>query len=280
MQNPSMQEVVLYQKDSRIARITLNRPEKLNAINEQMPRAIAEKVSLANEDDEVHVIVLSGAGKGFCSGYDLQQFAETPRPTLGSQDMPWDPMVDYKFMKSCTDNFMSLWRSYKPVICKIHGYAVAGGSDIALCSDIIIMADDAQIGYPPARVWGCPTTMMWVYRLGVEKAKRMLLTGDLVSGKEAEKMGLVYKSVPAKDLDSETEKLAQRMAAIPKNQLMMQKMAINSAYNNMGMETTQMMATMFDGIARHTPEGVAFKKRCEEVGFKQTVMERDSGKSI
>src|ERR1700722_15314108 len=110
MQNQPMEEVVFYQKDSRVARITLNRPEKLNAINEHMPRAIAEKVSLANEDDEVHVIVLSGAGKGFCSGYDLQQFAETPRPTLGSQDMPWDAMVDYKFMKSCTDNFMSLWR--------------------------------------------------------------------------------------------------------------------------------------------------------------------------
>lgn len=275
-----MEEVVLYKKEARIARITLNRPEKLNAINEHLPQALADKVKLANEDDEVHVIILSGAGKGFCSGYDLKQFAETPRPTLGSQDMPWDPMVDYRFMKSCTDNFMSLWRSYKPVICQIHGYAVAGGSDIALCSDIIIMADDAMIGYPPARVWGCPTTMMWVYRLGAEKAKRMLLTGDLISGKEAEKLGLVYRSVPQNQLQAETEKLAQRMAAIPKNQLMMQKMAINSAYNNMGMETTQMMATLFDGITRHSPEGVAFKKRCEEIGFQAAVKERDSGNLI
>jgi enoyl-CoA hydratase len=275
-----MKHDVLYQKNSRIARITLNRPEKLNAINEHIPGAIADKVQLANDDDDVHVIVLSGAGKAFCSGYDLKQFAETPRPTLGSQEMPWDPMIDYKFMKSCTDNFMSLWRSYKPVICKIQGYAVAGGSDIALCSDIIIMADDAMIGYPPARVWGCPTTMMWVYRLGAEKAKRMLLTGDLISGKEAEKIGLVYKSVPQAELDAETDKLARRMAGIPKNQLMMQKLAINAAYSNMGMETTQMMATMFDGMARHTPEGVAFKKRCEEVGFQQTAVERDSGNLI
>ena len=275
-----MEDVVTYRKDGRVARITLNRPEKLNAINELLPAALARKVALANEDDDIHVIVLSGAGKGFCSGYDLQQFAETPRPTMGSQDMPWDPMVDYRFMKSCTDNFMSLWRSYKPVICKIHGYAVAGGSDIALCADIVIMADDALIGYPPARVWGCPTTMMWVYRLGAEKAKRMLLTGDLINGKEAEKMALVYKSVSPNELDAETEKLAQRMAAIPKNQLMMQKLAINSAYNSMGMETTQMMATLFDGIARHTPEGVAFKQRCEEVGFKHAVVERDSGDLI
>ncbi|HXH18078.1 MAG TPA: crotonase/enoyl-CoA hydratase family protein [Chitinophagales bacterium] len=272
-----MEDSVLYEKDGRIARIRLNRPEHLNAITDGIPQSIAEKVKRANDDDDVHVIILSGAGKAFCSGYDLKQFAEKPRPALGSQDMPWDPMVDFQFMKSCTDHFMSLWRSYKPVICKVQGYAIAGGSDIALCSDIIIMAEDAQIGYPPARVWGCPTTMMWVYRLGAEKAKRMLLTGDLISGKEAEKMGLVYKSVPLEILDDAVERLASRMASIPKNQLMMQKLVINSAYSNMGLETTQMMATLFDGIARHTPEGVAFKKRCEEVGFQKAVKERDSG---
>jgi enoyl-CoA hydratase len=275
-----MQDIVLYRKEGRIAHIILNRPEQLNAITDGTPQAISEKVRMANDDDEVHVIVLSGAGKAFCSGYDLKQFAEKPRPTQGSQAMPWDPMVDYKFMRSCTDHFMSLWRSYKPVICKVQGYAVAGGSDIALCADIVIMADDAMIGYPPARVWGCPTTMMWVYRLGPEKAKRMLLTGDLISGQEAEKMGLVYKSVPSTSIDIEVDRLAQRMAGVPKNQLMMQKLAINSAYNNMGLETTQMIATLFDGITRHTPEGVSFKTRCEEVGFQQAVKERDSGKNL
>ncbi len=273
-----MEDPVLYRAEGNIGHITLNRPQQLNAINDVLPRALQEKVQLANDDDAVHVIVLSGAGKAFCSGYDLKQFAEAPRPVLGSQNMPWDPMVDFKFMKSCTDNFMSLWRSYKPVICKVHGYAVAGGSDIALCADIIIMADDAQIGYPPARVWGCPTTMMWVYRVGAEKAKRMLLTGDLITGKEAEKMGLVYKSVPAAQLDEEVQLLANRMASIPRNQLMMQKLAINSAYSNMGIETTQTLATLFDGITRHSPEGVAFKQRCEEVGFQQAVKERDDGK--
>jgi len=270
-----MEDVVLYKKEGRIARITLNRPQQLNAINDALPGALSEKVKLANDDDDIHVIMLSGAGKAFCSGYDLKQFAEAPRPCPGSQDMPWDPMVDYRFMKSCTEHFMSLWRSFKPVICKVQGYAVAGGSDIALCADIIIMADDAQIGYPPARVWGCPTTMMWVYRLGAEKAKRMLLTGDLITGREAEKFGLVYKSVPQQNLEDEAERLAQRMAGIPRNQLMMQKLAINSAYHNMGLETTQMLAILFDGIARHTPEGVAFKKRCEEAGFQQAVRERD-----
>ena len=126
--------------------------------------------------------------------------------------MPWDPMRDYRGMKANTDDFFSIWRSYKPVICKVHGYAVAGGSDIALCADIVIMAEDAKIGYMPARVWGCPTTAMWVYRLGAEKAKRMLLTGDTVDGRTAEKMGLVYQAVPAKELDTAVDALARRMA--------------------------------------------------------------------
>ena len=220
-----MNDIVLYKKEGRIAHIILNRPGSLNAIIDGLPQALSEKVRMANDDDEVHVIVLSGAGRAFCSGYDLKEFAEKPRPTLGSQAMPWDPMVDYKYMRSCTDHFMSLWRSYKPVICKVHGYAVAGGSDIALCADIVVMADEAMIGYPPARVWGCPTTMMWVYRLGAEKAKRMLLTGDLINGVEAQRMGLVYKSVAADLLDAEVERLAQRMSGIPKTQLMMQKHA-------------------------------------------------------
>lgn len=148
---------------------------------------------------------------------------------------------------------------------------------VHLSCDLIIMAEDAKIGYPPARLWGCPTTMMWVYRLGAEKAKRMLLTGDLVSGIEAQEMGLVYKTCPSDQLEKEVQALANRMASIPQNQLMMQKLVINQAYNQMGMETTQMIATLFDGITRHSPEGVAFKARCEEVGFKQAVRERDGG---
>ena len=272
--------VVLYRRDGRIGRITLNRPEKLNAINDELPRELKAAVEEANADDAVHVIVLSGAGRAFCSGYDLALYAEKPGPNVGSQEMPWDPMLDYRFMSSNTACFMSLWRSFKPVICKVHGYAVAGGSDIALCSDLVVMAEDAQIGYPPARVWGCPTTAMWVYRVGAERAKRLLLTGDLISGAEALRIGLISQAAPAAELDEAVEKLAARMAGIPKNQLMMQKLMINQAYENMGLATTQMIATLFDGITRHTPEGVAFKARAEEVGFKQAVMERDGGDPI
>jgi enoyl-CoA hydratase len=272
----TFQKPVQLELDGRIARITLNRPDNLNAIDEEMPAEIERAVRAANKDSDVRVIVLSGAGRAFCSGYDLEIFAEAPRPAPGSQEMPWDPMVDYELMSANTRHFMSLWRSHVPVICKVHGFAVAGGSDIALCCDQIVMAEDAKIGYPPARVWGCPTTAMWVYRLGLERAKRMLLTGDLVDGARAERIGLVSEAVPSDELDERVESLAQKMTSIPRNQLMMHKMLVNQAYSNMGMQSTQMLATLFDGMARHTPEGVAFKKRAEDVGFKRAVQERDS----
>jgi len=246
-----------------------------------MQIAIRSAVEKANYDEKVHVILLTGAGKAFCSGYDLKIFAETKGPIAGTQTMPWDPTIDYRFMKFNTDCFMSLWRSYKPVVCKINGPAIAGGSDIALCCDIIIMADDAVIGYPPARVWGCPTTAMWVYRVGAEKAKRLLLTGDLITGREAAQIGLVTASYPLERLDAEVNKLLYRISSVPINQLIMNKMLINQAYENMGLSSTQTLANFFDGIARHSPEGITFKKkRVEEVGFKQAIKERDSGNPI
>ncbi len=268
---------VLYEKDGRIGRITLNRPEVMNAIDDEVPLELADCVARANADPGVHVIVLSGKGEAFCAGYDLTYYAEGNGNGQATQDMPWDPMKDYAFMMRNTELFMSLWRSYRPVICKVHGFAVAGGSDIAMCSDIIVMAEEARIGYMPVRVWGCPTTAMWVYRLGPEKAKRMLFTGDKIDGREAERLGLVLKAVPAADLDREVEALAERMATVPVNQLMMQKLVVNQAIEAMGLKQTQMFATLFDGITRHSPEGINFKTRAEEVGWKQAVRERDAG---
>ena len=268
---------VLYERDGRVARITLNRPEVLNAIDDDLPRELAAAVERADADESVHVIVLSGAGRAFCAGYDLMHYAQADGANRYTQEMPWDPMQDYAFMMRNTERFMRVFRSKRPVICKVHGFAVAGGSDIALCSDIIVMAEDAQIGYMPVRVWGCPTTAMWVYRLGLEKAKRMLFTGDKIDGREAERLGLVLKAVPAGELDDEVDRLARRMASVPQNQLMMQKLMINQALANMGLQTTQMLATLFDGITRHTREGLNFKRRAEEKGWKHAVDERDQG---
>jgi enoyl-CoA hydratase len=273
-------ESIRYDTSRRVATITLNRPERLNAIDWSMPSEIADAVDRAEADDAVHAIVVTGAGRAFCSGYDLKLYAEAAGPNPGVQDMPWDPMVDYTFMGRNTEQFMRLWRCHKPTIAKVRGFAVAGGSDIALACDIVVMAEDAQIGYPPARVWGCPTTAMWVYRLGAERAKRMLLTGDLIDGVEAARIGLVLEAVPEHELDARVGRLATRMAEVPRNQLMMQKLMINQAYDNMGLASTQMVATIFDGMTRHSPEGIRFKRRAEEVGFQQAVRERDAGGPI
>src|SRR4051812_29189193 len=266
-----------YETRDRKAYITLARPERLNAIDGAMPREIHAAVDLANEDPEVHVIVLAGEGRSFCAGYDLKDYAEGG---VGTQRTVWDPIKDYRFMKGNTDDFTSLFRSLKPTVCKVQGHAVAGGSDIALCCDLVVMADDARIGYMPARVWGCPTTAMWVYRLGAEKAKRMLLTGDTIDGRTAADWGLVVESVAADRLEARVEELADRMAGVPINQLVMQKLMINQAYDNMGLHGTQILATVFDGITRHSPEGRWFQQLAATDGFHAAVEWRDSGRWI
>jgi enoyl-CoA hydratase len=262
------------------AYLTLNRPERLNAINDEMPGEIRVAVEQANNDDHVRVIVVQGAGRAFCAGYDLKEFAESAVNDRWKQTMPWDPTRDYREMRRNTDDFFTLWRSLKPTIAKVHGYAVAGGSDIALSCDLLVIADDAKIGYPPARVWGVPTTAMWVYRIGAERAKRLLLTGDTIDGATAAAWGLAVESVPAPDLDDAVERLADRIAGVPINQLVMQKLMINQALDNMGLQGTQLLATLFDGIARHSPEGLWFKQLAEAEGFHAAVEWRDSGRRI
>ena len=265
----------------RIARITLNRPERLNAIDERMPGEIRRAVALANDDDDIHVIVLAGAGRAFCAGYDLQAFGEgvVDHPCQ-QESTPWDPMLDYRTMKRFTEDFMSLWHSYKPTIAQVHGHAVAGGSDIALCCDLLVMADDARIGYMPTRVWGCPTTAMWTFRLGPMRAKRMMFTGDTIDGRTAKEWGLAIDAVPAAHLDEAVRALAGRIAGVPRGHLMMHKLVVNQVLESMGLEQTQMFATVFDGITRHNPEGMWFRRRAQLHGFKDAVAWRDSGRPI
>lgn len=284
-----------YERDGRIARITLNRPERGNAITLDMPRELARCVERANLDPEVHVIALAGNGKGFCGGYDLLAFAERgsndpeastevpegspldPRVMAENHDPSgtWDPMVDYAMMSRNVRGFMSLFHSEKPVVCKVHGFCVAGGTDMALCSDLLVIEDRAKIGYPPARVWGTPTTMMWAHRIGIARAKRLLLTGDCLSGEEAEAWGLAAESAPRDRLDERFEALLARIARVPINQLVMHKMLCNQVAYAQGLHQTQIMGTVLDGIARHSPEGYAFQQRAMEKGFREAVRERD-----
>jgi enoyl-CoA hydratase len=272
------------QKDAhqpRVARLLLNRPERLNAINEDMPREIRAAVDWANADEEVHVIVVEGAGKGFCGGYDLAQFGQGEIDHPCQQERaPWDPMVDYAYMKRNTEDFMSLWRSPKPTIAKVHGHAVAGGSDIALCCDLLVMAEDARIGYMPTRVWGCPTTAMWTYRLGPTRAKQLMFTGDTIDGRTALAWGLANEAVPPALLDDAAMALAGRIAGVPRSHLAMHKMVVNQVLLNMGLEQSQSLATLFDGITRHNPEGLWFRRYAQAEGFKAAVAWRDSGEPI
>ncbi|WP_288254343.1 crotonase/enoyl-CoA hydratase family protein [uncultured Hydrogenophaga sp.] len=265
----------------RVARLLLNRPERLNAINDDTPREIRAAVEWANTNDEVHVILVEGAGKGFCGGYDLSHFGEGDIDHPCQQERhPWDPLDDYAFMKRNTEDFMSLWRSPKPTIAKVHGAAVAGGSDIALCCDLLVMAEDARIGYMPTRVWGCPTTAMWTYRLGPTRAKQLMFTGDVIDGRTAADWGLANEAVPRDELDARALALAGRIAGVPRSHLAMHKMVVNQVLLTMGLEQTQSLATLFDGITRHNPEGLWFRRFAQEQGFKAAVQWRDSGRPI
>ena len=265
----------------RIARLLLNRPEHYNAINDATPREIRAAVEWANAEPAIHVIVVEGAGKGFCGGYDLTHFggSEIDHPCQQERH-PWDPLDDYAFMKRNTEDFMTLWKSPKPTIAKVHGYAAAGGSDIALCCDLLVMADDARIGYMPTRVWGCPTTAMWTYRLGPARAKQMMFTGDTIDGKTAADWGLANTVVTAEQLDAATMKLATRIAGVPRSHLAMHKMVVNQVMLTMGLEQSQQMATVFDGITRHNPEGLWFRRYAQTEGFKAAVQWRDGGQPI
>jgi enoyl-CoA hydratase/carnithine racemase len=286
---------IRYEVTDRIARITLDRPERGNGITLGLVSELTECVERADLDPRVHVLLLAGNGNGFCGGYDLIESAEemtaaasaAPEGTAGSPLDPaviaanhepgtaWDPMVDYAMMARNVHGFMSLVRCGKPVVCRVHGFCVAGGTDMALCSDLLVIAEDAKIGYPPARVWGSPTTALWAQRIGAQRAKRLLFTGDSLSGREAAEWGLAIEAPPADRLEERTEILLARIARMPLNQLMMMKLLVNQTLDMQGLQATQVLGTVFDGIARHTSEGYAFQQRAAEAGFRQAVRERD-----
>jgi enoyl-CoA hydratase/carnithine racemase len=286
---------VTYEVVDRVARITLNRPERGNGITRGLIDELECCVERADLDPAVHVMLLAGNGKGFCGGYDLVESAEgagglgerdsAPQPgspldpaVMAANHDPagtWDAMVDYAMMSRNVRGFMSLFYAGKPVLCKVHGFCVAGGTDMALCSDLLVIAADAKIGYPPARVWGAPTTSMWAHRLGAQRAKRLLLTGDCLSGEEALQWGLAIEAPSPEQLDERTEILVERIARVPVNQLRMMKLLVNQTLHAQGLQETQVLGTLLDGIARHTAEGYDFQRHAMQAGFREAVRERD-----
>jgi len=252
--------------------ITLNRPKQLNAFTGAMHEALARALDDVENDPDCRAMLLTGAGRAFCAGYDIGWGAEVMAENEAGE--PWDPVKDLQFMRGYVDTYMRLWRSPKPVIAQVQGFCLGGGSDLALCADLIVCADDCRIGYPPARVWGSPTTAMWTYRLGLERSKRLLLTGDPIDGQTAVEWGLASESVPEAELEAAGSELAARVAKLPSNQLAMMKALVNSVYEQMGMSSTQLIGTLLDGAARHTPEGTTFSERVMD-DLPGTVADRD-----
>jgi enoyl-CoA hydratase/carnithine racemase len=254
-----MGDTVLYEAADAVATLTLNRPERRNAITPELVEDFDAALARALDDAEVRVVRLRGAGGAFCAGYDIGWGSASMQEAEAGE--PWDPAADYRTMRRFVDAYMALWRSPKPVVAQVHGYCVAGGTDFALCSDLIVCAEDCRIGYPPARVWGAPTTAMWMYRLGLERSKRLLLTGDAIDGRRAVEWGLASEAVPEAELEAAGLRLARRVALLPHNQAAMMKLLVNQAFEQMGLHTTQLIGTLLDGAARHTPEGMAFTRR-------------------
>jgi enoyl-CoA hydratase/carnithine racemase len=268
-----MAATVLYEAEGAVATLTLNRPDRLNTITPELIADLREALATAWDDAAIHAIRLRGAGRSFCAGYDIGWGAESMTEIDAAG--PWDPIADYQNMSRFVDAYMSLWRSPKPVIAQVHGFCVGGGTDFALCSDLIVCSEDCRIGYPPARVWGSPTTAMWTYRVGLERSKRLLLTGDPLVGRTAVEWGLASEAVPEAELDGAAMALARRVAQLPSNQLHMMKLLVNQCYEQMGLSTTQMVGTLLDGIARHTPEGTDFSRRAAE-DVRGAVRDRDA----
>ncbi len=290
-EEPLSSPVVIYDEIGTVAYITLNRPERMNTLTESVIAGVANGIDRATASRDIRSIVIRGNGPTLTAGYDLNPGASTasgtdevyeawtspyrapgPKPREGA----WDPVRDWQFMGHNVKRFMKIWECPKPVLGQIHGWAIGGATDMILCCDLLFMASDAHVGYAPSRIYGTPTTMMWVYRLGLEHAKQFLLTGDSIDAATAHRIGLVAYVYPPDELDDQVAAFAQRLAHIPANQLALNKLLINQAYENMGLRTSQLLGTFFDGVTRHTEEAYRWVEDFETKGFRQVISERDA----
>jgi enoyl-CoA hydratase len=271
-------ETLRTETEAGVRSIVLCRPEAYNTITPTLRDELAAAIDAADADRDVRVVLLRAEGPAFCAGYGLDwateaQAAEAERGEAGGR--VWDSVADLRMMSTFVDTYMKLWYARKPTIAAVQGWCIGGGTDMVLCADLIVAGDSARFGYPPSRVWGTPTTAMWVYRMGLEKAKRYLLTGDEIPARKAAEIGMILEVVPDGELQGRASALAARMAQVPTNQLVMLKLLCNQTAENMGFASSRLLGALFDGIARHTQEGLDFVERAREVGFRQAVRERD-----
>jgi enoyl-CoA hydratase len=261
--------------DAGVRSIVLCRPDEYNTITPELRDDLAAAVDEADADHDVRVILLRADGPAFCAGYGLDWSTQAQAAEGAARERVWDSVADYQMMSRFVATYMKLWYASKPTIAAVQGWCIAGGTDMVLCADMIVAGESAVFGYPPSRVWGTPTTAMWVYRMGLERAKRYLLTGDEIPAPEAARIGLILEAVPDDELQEHTHALAARMARLPLNQLQMLKLLCNQTAESMGLASSRTLGTLFDGIARHTQEGLDFVARSQEVGFRQAIRERD-----
>jgi enoyl-CoA hydratase len=271
----------LYEQRDGIAIITINRPHKKNTLTNAVIQGIADGIDRASRARDVAAIVLRGAGDTLTAGYDLTANRgdwDTPygAPDIDHRDGAWDPVRDWQFMGNNVRRFMSIWECPKPVLGEVKGWAIGGATDLILCCDQLYMASDAHIGYAPSRIYGTPTTMLWVYRLGLEHAKQFLLTGRAIDAETAYRIGLVSHVVEPDELQDFIEAEAKLFRNIPANQLALNKLLINQAFENMGLRTTQLLGTLFDGATRHTEEAYRWVESFQDKGFRQTIRDRDA----
>ena len=269
-----MPETLRIEDADGVRSIVLTRAAEYNTITPALRDELGAAIDDADADRDVRVILLRAEGPAFCAGYGLD-WSTAAQAEEARGDTHWDSVRDMRMMRTFVDTYMKLWYASKPTIAAVHGWCIAGGTDMVLCADIIIASESATFGYPPSRVWGTPTTAMWVYRMGLEQAKRYLLTGDEISAAKAAEIGLILECVPDDRLQEHALAFAKRMAQVPTSQLVMLKLLCNQTVENMGLQSSRTLGTLFDGVARHTAEGLAFVERSNEVGFRQAVRERD-----
>ena len=268
---------VRVEDDGGVRSLVLCRPEEYNTITPQLRDELGTAIDEADRAPHVHVILLRADGPAFCAGYGLDWATARPPSDAGSRPPTrvWDSVADHQMMSRFVATYTKLWYASKPTIAAVQGWCIGGGTDMVLCADIIVAGEGARFGYPPSRVWGTPTSAMWVYRMGLERAKRYLLTGDEIGAIEAARIGLILEAVPDDELADHAMGLARRMAQVPVNQLQMLKLLCNQTAENMGLASSRTLGVLFDGIARHTQEGLDFVSRAQEVGFREAVRERD-----
>jgi len=255
--------------------LVLCRPAEYNTITPTLRDDLAAAIDEADADPAVHVILLRAEGRAFSAGYGLDWATAAQAREAAPTRRVWDSVADLRMMKTFVDTYLKLWYAAKPTIAAVQGWCIGGGTDLVLCADLIVAAESASFGYPPARVWGAPTTALWVYRMGLERTKRYLFTGDEIPARKAAEIGLVLEVVPDDVLETHATALARRMARLPVSQLVMLKLLTNQTVENMGFASSRLLGTLFDGVARHTQEGHDFVRRAEAVGFRQAVRERD-----